>query len=207
MKKIFLFIITISFILASCGSSENKTESSETVIKEKKDTVAVIPEPKNREQIIINADSVSTVTTEKISEKKEKTKTVSKAGQSRAATRGLSSAPEDLFPKIDNYLVSAAKHAASHSGGITNCIITVTNALPDITFQKAVLEVIVQKQDGTDLQRNYYTVLNLEPGISKVVKIPNNAQGSKVLTQIVKVKSTELTNGEWVLTGSHFVSN
>lgn len=184
----FIFIISSAFILASCGNAETKADQSDTAIERKTDTTAAIATPKTSDE---NINSV----------------TSGKADQSwSAAGATLPTEPNEIIARIDEHLVSAAQFTVGPSGGIQNCIITVTNNLPDITFQKVIVEVTIQKDDGGLVKTDYYTAINIEPGMSKVIKIPNTSQGTKVITHIVKVKSTELTKGEWVLAGSHFVA-
>ena len=188
MKLIILFLISTSIILTSCGNAETKADQSDTVIERKKDTTAVTDAPK------VSDENINSVTS-------------GKAGQSQNVTRATSTTePNEIIARIDEHLISSAQFTVGQSGGIQNCIITVTNNLPDITFQKVLVEVTIQKDDGGLVKTDYYTAINIEPGMSKVIKIPNTSQGTKVITHIVKVKSAELTKGEWVLAGSHFVT-
>jgi hypothetical protein len=215
MKENIPFTIIIALMLASCGAADNKTDSSVTPIDKNKDSLTAItdsltllPAQTNQEEKNITVDSATVLPVPKLSIRKTKNNAGSKPRPStRGVTRGISAEPEDILANIDTYLVSAAQYTTSPSDGIVNCIVTVTNTLTDITFQKTMIEVIIKNQEGVDLKRNFYTLLSIEPGMSKVVKIPSIAKGSKAVTQVVKVKSIELTNGDWVLTGIHYISN
>lgn len=186
MKLLGAVIIFLAIIWASCGSAGTKADTSEINIETITDTTAA--DTKNpKENIPIN-----------------KTK-IDQSNQARAALP--STEPAEILAKIDSYLASAAQYTVQPSGGIVNCSVTVTNNLPDVTFQKALVEVSILNNDGSVIKTDYYTIINIEPGMSKVFKVPNSTHGSKIATSITKVKSSELTKGEWVLSGKHFVSN
>ena len=181
MKFSLLVIILAAAVLASCGNAETKADQSDTAFDKKADTLSTTTIP------VENA-------TAPVTDKSAQTKNVVPNG------------PNEILANIDKHLVSAAKYTVGSSGGILNCSVTVTNNLTDVTFQKALVEVSIQNDAGSPLNVNYYTAINIEPGMTKLIKVPNNSKGTKVVTTIVKVKSTELTNGEFVLTGSHFVA-
>lgn len=109
----------------------------------------------------------------------------------------------DIISRIDDHLISTSNFTPGPTGGITNASVTVKNTLSGITIQRALLEVSIRNADGSEVKTDYYTVINLEPGGSKLVNIPNTTKGSKMVLHIVKVKSDQLTNGEFVLSGSH----
>ena len=182
MKPITFFIISTGFILASCGNAETKADPSQPAIEIKTDTNTKITVP------TILPDSANENTSAK------------------GATTSSSEDPTVIITKIDNYLVSSSHFTVGASGGIQNCTITVTNKLPDVTFQKVMVEAIIQKDDGTEISTDYYTTINIEPGLSKLIKIPNTTQGSKVITRIIKIKSNEMTKGEWILAGTRYVA-
>lgn len=185
MKLLGAVIIFLATIWSSCGSAGTKADPSEINIETITDTTAA--NKKNpKENIPIN-------------------NMVDQSNQARAALP--STEPAEILAKIDSYLASAAQYTVQPSGGIVNCSVTVTNNLPDVTFQKALVEVCLLNTDGSVLKTDYYTIINIEPGMSKVFKVPNSTHGSKIATSITKVKSSELTKGEWVLSGKHFVSN
>ncbi len=186
--KLIITLLTLScVVLASCGSSETKTDS---------------PKPELETKI----DSVSSTTMPKESQENIKENTATKSGQSRGIEINPSDDPAKIIAKIDDYLVSSAQYTVGASGGIQNCTVTITNSLPDVSFQKVLVEVSIQKDDTLIIKTDYYTVINIDPGMSKLVKIPNTLQGTKVITRIIKIKSNELTKGEWVLAGSRFVA-
>ena len=115
------------------------------------------------------------------------------------------SGPGDVLAKIDQHLVTTPTFTATGSDGITNALVTIHNSLQDASFQKAIIEVSILLADGKEFRTDYYTVVNLAPGDSKVVKIPNTTRGVKVTSRVVKVKSNELTKGESVTVGNGYV--
>ena len=170
-------LITVAIVMASCKDAATKADSSDSssVKSEKK-------ESNKKDRIQENAPANS-VTTDSI--------ILNKAG--------------DILANIDKYLVSKPIYPATVTGGIVNGTVAVENTLPDVTFQKAIVEVSILLPDGKEYRTDYYTVQNIEPQTTKTVKIPNTTRGVSVLSHIVKVKSAELTNGEWVLVGSQYV--
>ena len=200
MKNSTLAFILTAIILTSCGSAETKTDVSTTVIENKADSAKVIAAPKIPEE---NSNANTAV-----KGGQARGAAAIKAGQAQAVVENPTTVSNDILAHIDQYLISEPEYTASPSGGFTDCKVKVTNTLADATFQKALIELTILKQDGSLLRTEYYTVINIEPGGgTKVVIIPNNSQGVKVVTHIIKVKSNELTNGEFVLTGSHFIAN
>jgi hypothetical protein len=110
-------------------------------------------------------------------------------------------ASNEILAKIDQHLVSKPNYPAT--GGIVNATVTITNTLPNITFQKAIVQVTIMGSDGKELKSDFYTIQNLEPNDVETIKIPNETRGASMQVRIVKVKSNELTNGEMVMTGSY----
>lgn len=117
------------------------------------------------------------------------------------------SGPGDVLANINKYVVSTPTFNPLTPGseGISNCTVTIHNTLDNTSFQKVIAEVSIILADGKEYRTDYYTVVNLEPGDKKLVKIPNTTRGVKVTSRIVKVKSTELTNGESVTVGNGYV--
>jgi hypothetical protein len=190
MKQIIPVIISAAIFLTSCNNAETKADPSDTVIESKKST-----------------DTTGTITAPKPPEENIKDNAAAKSGQARSLTTPVNET-NDILANIDKHLVSTTEFRALPSGGFTNCVIKVTNTIPDATVQKAIVEVSILKEDGSLLKTDYYTVINIESaGGMKVVKVPNSNQGAKIVTHIIKVKSNELTKGEFVLTGSHFSAN
>ena len=128
---------------------------------------------------------------------------VTKTGQTRGIETTPATGNNEILAHIDKHLVSAAQFTAS-AGGITNGTVSITNTLPAASFQKVMVEVQIRSADGGELRTDYYTAINIEPGGVKMVKIPNSP-GTKIVTRIIKVKSAELTKGEFVLAGDQFV--
>ncbi len=190
MKHLIAIIILAAFIISSCSNAETKADPSDTVIETKK-----------------SVDTTGTITSPKVSEENIKDNAAAKSGQARSLTNPANET-NDILANIDKHLVSTTEFTALPSGGFTNCIIKITNTIPDATVQKASVEVSILKEEGSLLKTDYYTVINIESaGGMKVVKVPNSNQGTKIVTHIVKVKSNELTKGEFILTGSHFSAN
>lgn len=190
MKHLIPFLISAAFIISSCENAGTKADPSDTVIETK-----------------ISTDTAATITAPKIPEENIKDNAAAKSGQARGLTNPVNEA-NDILANIDKHLITATEFTALPAGGFSNCVIKVTNTIPDATVQKASVEVSILKEDGSILKTDYYTVINIESaGGMKVIKIPNSNQGSKIVTHIVKVKSNELTKGEFVLTGSHFSAN
>ena len=111
-----------------------------------------------------------------------------------------------ILANIDKYLVCEAKYdQPGPNGGIVNGIVSVKNLMPDITVQKAIVEVTILLYGTKEFLTNYYTVVNIGPGETKIIKLPTASRGTKVLSHIVKIKSDSLTNSEMVLVGNHYV--
>jgi len=181
-KKSLLLLIVTGIIFTSCGDAETKAG--------KDDSAATV-----------NAKDSANFTDEKNPD--------SNSAQS-GTTRGLDigTEPDDILTNIDNYLVSKATFtSAGAAGGITNGNVSIENTLPDVTFQKAIVEVSILLADGKELRTDYYTIQNVEPGGKKTVKIPNTTRGNSIVCHIVKLKSMELTKGEMILVGSRYVPN
>lgn len=165
------------FILASCKGGENKANQSPEDLPQQKDSV------------------ITSLPATPVAQDTTKDNRVI-AGQSRGIEL---TDTQDILANIEKHLTSAAQFRAVPGGGISDCLITVTNTLPDATFQKVMIEVRIKKDVSTVLKREYYTLVNIGPGMSKVIKVPNYHLGSLVEASVLKVKSPELTNGEWVL--------
>lgn len=187
MKKINLFlslpvmVMAIAVAVMSCGGAATKADPSDTT--EKKTTNDNTQRP---------ADDKLPGT-----------------DKGAATTTRNTAKPDDneILANIDKYLVSNALFTAPPpGGGISNGTVTVKNTLSNITFQKAILEVSILMADGAEFRTDYYVLQNIEPGDIETVKLPNAARGTNVVSHIVKVKSNELTNGEMILVGNHYVA-
>jgi hypothetical protein len=66
------------------------------------------------------------------------------------------------------------------------------------------VEVSELNDAGVEQKTNFYTVLNLEPGDKKLVKIPSINANARLSVHVVKAKSAELTGGEMILVGSRY---
>ncbi|MEO6611197.1 MAG: hypothetical protein ABIT05_03660 [Chitinophagaceae bacterium] len=181
MRKIYLLLpfSAVVIILISCGHASTKADVSDTLIKNTSDSEI------KKERINDPAPQATTGMDSNIIKTRTET---------------------DILANIDQWLVSKVNYPVpGPNGGIVNGVVTVRNNLTDISFQKALVEVSILLADGKEYRTDYYTVINLEPGMTKTVKIPTTTRGNSVVSNIVKVKSTELTNGEWLLVGSHYV--
>jgi hypothetical protein len=175
MKRSIHWLVSAVVLFASCKGGDNKADTNTPELPEKTDTV-VAP----------------------VSAPKKPTDTVSTSGQARGITV---TDPSAILANLDKHLTTAVQFKPVAGGGFTDCVITVTNTLTDATFQKALVEMSVKRDDGSVIKKDYYTVINIEPGMSKIVKVPNFNLGTSVTAAVVKVKSAELTKGEFVLAG------
>ena len=181
-----LAIIIMGIIFTGCRSKENKVDNTG---KETTTDTTVIAEPTPAEE-------------KPVEKKPESTQPVDRSPDVSPPATKPNRNP-DIISRIDDHLVSTASFTPGATGGMTNASVTVKNKLSNITIQRALLEVSIRNADGSEVRTDYYTVVNLEPGGSKLVPIPNQTKGSKMVLHIVKVKSDQLTNGEFVLAGSH----
>ena len=112
-------------------------------------------------------------------------------------TPGTSGAEEKhkILRNIDKHLVST--QSASDR-------ISVENTLADVAFQRVIVEVDELDASGKITRTNFYQLINLEPGSTKVVKITPPDPSAKVNLQIVKAKSDQLTGGEMILVGDRY---
>lgn len=173
----FILLIAFSVAIASC-----KGKSAAEGTKDKVGTSAdsVINDPFKNVQEALKRDSLDIV---------NKTNT------------------DDILKHIDEYLVSKVTfQPAGSEGGITNGIITLQNNLPDVSFQKVLLEVSILTENDQEYRTDYYTFMNIEPGETKMTKMPKSSRGSKVISRVVKLKSEELTKGEMILIGKKNIS-
>ncbi|HMK25235.1 MAG TPA: hypothetical protein VK483_04330 [Chitinophagaceae bacterium] len=103
-----------------------------------------------------------------------------------------------ILANIDKYLVSTVAYPDPGT-------VAIKNTLPNVTVQKAIIEVTILKADGTEARLDYYIVNNIEPGDSKTVKIAGAADGVTARCHVVKLNSNELTGGETVMVGIKYV--
>lgn len=185
MKKIHSLITIIALAaLVACGGGETKVKPSDNLINT--DTTG---------------KSDNTITKRPAEEKVP----VDKAPAT--TTNNGKTQKNEILANIDKYLVSKASFPTPPAGGgIINAGVTVENTLPNITFNKAILEVSILMADGAEFRTDYYIMMNIEPGDIKTLKVPNAARGNSIVCHIVKLKSDELTNGEMLLVGSHYVA-
>lgn len=191
MKTIKIFAIILLFFTACKNADKKEVQTDTTAVST--DTIIVHP---------IDTGITTTIP--------EKLKDIP---SSRAAERtSKTSVPEKpsndpgFLRNIDKYLVSTPTFTVA-GGGISNATVTVKNTFPNATIQKAFLEVTYFKADNTQIRSDYFTVINLDPGESKQVAVPNVPEATKMIAHIVKVKSNELTNGESVMTGAQYKGN
>ena len=114
--------------------------------------------------------------------------------------------PKTILANIDQFLVSRSiiPETTLNTEGISGAMVTIQNLL-NSSFQKIIVEVSILLADNKEYRTDYYTLYNIEPASTKTIKIPNTSRGVKIVSHIIKVKSNELTNGEWILTGNRFV--
>ena len=102
-----------------------------------------------------------------------------------------------ILANIDQYLVSTAVYPDPGT-------VVIKNTLPDVTVQKAIIEVIILNANGTEARLDYYIVNNIDPGDSKTIKIAAAASGVSASSHVVKLKSNELTGGETIMVGKKY---
>jgi len=191
MKTIKIFAI-ILFVFTACTNADKKeiqtdttTVSTDTFVVQPVDTGTTTTIPGNLKDI-------------------PTTKTIDRSSKTSAPEKP--SNDPGVLKNIDKFLVSTPTFSVT-AGGISNGTITVKNTFPSATIQKAFLEVTYLKADNSQIRSDYFTVINLDPGESKLVAIPNVPEATKIIAHIVKVKSNELTNGESVITGARYSGN
>ena len=183
MKKVLAILTLTGLLLAGCHNSDNKPGESA---------------PETPKPAIVD----TAVDTNPATVPDSAGKSIKSPVEARKADK--SAGPKEILAKIDAYIVSTPVFTATPGGGFTNASITVTNTLKDITFQKVYVQVLITDHNGKLLNANFYIVINLEPGMSKSVNIPNSSVGTKVTANIAKAKSDAINNGEWVLTGTSY---
>lgn len=102
----------------------------------------------------------------------------------------------EIIARIDRYLVSTAN--------LPEATVTIKNTLPNITFQKAFVEVSFLDPGRKLIRTDYFPIQNIEPGDTETIKLNVPANTASLVTHVVKIKSNALTNGEMVLAGTHF---
>lgn len=107
----------------------------------------------------------------------------------------------EILSRIDRYLVSTPEFKADGSG-ISNAVVQVRNTLPNITFQKAIVEVNLIAADGKVLRNDFYTIQNIEPGDLETIRLPATPKATAIQSHVVKLKSNELTHGEMIMVGA-----
>ncbi len=107
----------------------------------------------------------------------------------------LSNEKNEILRNIDKHLVST--QTASDR-------ISVENKLTDVDFQRVIVEVSEMDASGKPTRTNFYQIVNLDAGSTKVVKIPPTTAGARVEIHIIKAKSDALTGGAMILVGSRY---
>ena len=115
--------------------------------------------------------------------------------RSGAVNNDLSNEKNEILKNIDKHLVSTL--TASDR-------ISVENRLTDVDFQRVIVEVSEMDGNGKPTRTNFYQVVNLDAGSTKVVKIPAIAEGARIEIHIIKAKSDALTGGAMILVGSRY---
>ncbi len=182
MKKTFVFLLPVTIILiaSSCGDVSSKDEN------------------KANNNLVDSASRTSVTSLhDDINEK-------SAVESGNIVVKNI---PNEILANIDQHLVSKVSFSEPPvGGGINNGIVTIKNTLPDVTFQKVIVEVSILTESNEEYRTDYYTFQNVEPGDSKSAKMPKTTRGIKVVSHVVKLKSNELTNGEMVLVGDKFAA-
>lgn len=188
--RYFRLLPWLSFFIAGCNGCKDQGNSE------------------NRIDTTINTPPLDTVTTTVPTEPLKPDTGTGNAGSKKTETSAESPSVKTKDPgylaKIDQYLVSKPEFTPAAGGGFTNAAIQLTNTLKNATFITATVEVSVLNDDNSLVSTDYYNAVNIEPGETKRIPIPNKSKGSRFVMHVVKVKSNELTNGESVMTGVHF---
>jgi hypothetical protein len=178
MKRIFsISIIIVSIAFSSCGHADKKDNNKE-----------------------ITADTLQNKSVDTGAVKIPPEENPGKGSTTRSNVPSPSSGKHDknvLLANIDKYLVSTLAYPDPGT-------VTIQNTLTDITIEKAYIEVNLVKDNG-ETRTDYFTVINMEPGDSKVIKITNPMQGTTASSHVVKLKSIELTDGELISVGSKYI--
>ena len=103
----------------------------------------------------------------------------------------------EILANIDQYLISKPS--------ISNAALVVENTLKDATIIKAYAEVTIIDAAGKELRKDFLILENISPNDSKSVRIPDVTNAAKITSHIIRLKSNELTDGETILVGSHYV--
>lgn len=196
-----LYACIVASVLLSCGqaATKNGSENQKTTDKDLQAHPAAAS--------VVTPESA---VPEKSPDGSAAKETREKTGSTVPGTSGSgSTAPEaapgnkEILAHIDTYLRNSVQFRPEPGGGFTNGIVTLTNTLPDASFQKVLLELRILNEDGSLVRTDYYPVINIEAaGGSKIVKLPESKTGNKISAHVVKVKSEEITEGEFVLTGN-----
>lgn len=184
ITSILLFTI-IALNLSSCGEADTKPDSATAIKKPNTDT----SKAESVEKIPAAAPTVSDIPI------------------NTTATGPISNT--EILTNIDQYLVSTHQFdpVANGKEGIYNGSLTLENKLSGISIQKAYVEASIRLADGTEFRTDYYILQNIEPGESKMVRIPTSLRGTSIVSHVVKVKSEQLTGGELKLTGKRTATN
>ena len=188
MKRITL-IFCIAFFISGCKGCNDqgkKITSDDSVVKTPGADSALDKEDNNESK-----------TAEKIKP------TGTSAGDTESNIKPIKNNSFALS-KIEQFLVPTPVYTPLPGGGFKDASISLTNKMSNATFQTAFVEVTVLNADNSPYSQNFYTVVNIEPGETKIIPIPNQSKGSKIELHVVKIRSLELTNGEAVLTGVHY---
>lgn len=187
MKKSIAFILFIPLVFlfaSSCGDANTKTEITDTNNLNSNQTDST------------GRGSVTTVYDD-----------INGKNSTASGKIVVKKMPNEILANIDQYLLSKVSFSEPPvGGGIINGIVTIRNTLPDVTFQKVIVEVSILTEANQEYRTDYYSFQNVEPGDSKSAKIPKTTRGIKAVSHVVKLKSNELTNGEMILVGNKFAA-
>ena len=103
----------------------------------------------------------------------------------------------EILANIDKYLISKPS--------ISNAALVVENTLKDATIIKAYAEVTIINAAGKTLRTDFLILENIAPNDSKTVRIPDVTNAAKITSHIIRLKSDELTDGETILVGAHYI--
>ncbi len=186
MKKTFAIILffSLALIVLSCSEVSTKDENADTNKAENN-----------------HADSAGGTTVTSIQSD------INEKAAVKSGNIVEKKVPNEILANIDQHLVSKVSFSEPPvGGGINNGIVTIKNTLPDVTFQKVIVEISILTESNEEYRTDYYTFQNVEPGDSKSAKMPKTTRGVKAVSHVVKLKSNELTKGEMILVGDKFAA-
>ena len=169
MKHLRLLPFLVIFIAGCRGCSDNAEKE-----KIRTDTTDIKTDSGQQVPVITDTNATQPGSIPE-SSAPEKTPSTGPAEPKEKSTRR----DPGILSKIDQYLVSSPKFNTGANGGVSQVSITVRNTLSNATIQNAVMEVAILNADNTVVSTSFHNIVNLEPGESKQVTIPDSPKRIK----------------------------